>query len=643
MLGIYGQYHVVRGNRILWGGNSGVGGSSIGLRLRAQLAGLQRLAEFRCRLARRGHQAHPRQRRPRRCATTKSATTASPASGTTPTTRATASSGTTATTTPPSACSTSSASATPSSTTWSTTTSAWAWASAIRSEDTRLPQHLLQQRRQRHLLPLGRPAPEELAAGLRAAEGRVRRQARRAPLPRPHPLPARKALPRLRGEVHLVVSRRHASWPRAGCFENVSFDNWGWGGVEINQPVCYSQGVAVDPELVNTFDRNIYWNPFSTRIFTNGRYCSPELDLAQWQELSGQDRHSRWLNPLDHPRGDAAVVQGAVPLQQGRHAADPPGAHRVHPPRSKDGVAKTILMSRLIRSKTHRAGEVRRPHALRAVLRRRRQALRERSGAAARRCGTCSSARAARVTVENKFAARKEIEVRQRPAEPVTWARSRSRSIGFDGPTARGPQRAHRGAAVDRARQAGDRPRSSCKTSGRRRNGHRPATQRGPALGGLSRRTSSRSSRAARRPRSPWCCGPSGKSGRAPSPCGSTGTAGTAKLDQAKYFGVGYSLALKHVQHTPRLDGRFLPWVDTAAQRRADTRGQVVAGAENWRGPDDLSAKVWLAWSAGAGAVLRHRRDRRRGCVTNHRDDDPDQVGQRGTVRRTSGRRGSST
>ena len=31
MLGIYGQYHVVRGNKILWGGNSGVGGSSYGL------------------------------------------------------------------------------------------------------------------------------------------------------------------------------------------------------------------------------------------------------------------------------------------------------------------------------------------------------------------------------------------------------------------------------------------------------------------------------------------------------------------------------------------------------------------------------------------------------------------------------------
>jgi hypothetical protein len=100
------------------------------------------------------------------------------------------------------------------------------------------------------------------------------------------------------------------------------------------------------------------------------------------------------------------------------------------------------------------------------------------------------------------------------------------------------------------------------------------------------------------------------------------GEAGTAKLDQSKTFGVGYSLVLKHVEHTPKFDGSFLPWAALPPSGAAETRGQIISGTENWRGPDDLSARVWLAWHEDRELyfAIDVTDDK---LVTNHRDDDP--------------------
>ena len=101
-----------------------------------------------------------------------------------------------------------------------------------------------------------------------------------------------------------------------------------------------------------------------------------------------------------------------------------------------------------------------------------------------------------------------------------------------------------------------------------------------------------------------------------------SGEAGKAKVDQSKTFGVGRCLALKHVEHTPRFDGQFLPWAALPPSGVAETRGQVVAGAENWRGPDDLSAKVWLAWHEDGDLYIAIDVTDDR-LVTSHRDDEP--------------------
>ena len=202
-----------------------------------------------------------------------------------------------------------------------------------------------------------------------------------------------------------MVSGRHPRRPEPGL-ENVSFNNWGWGGVEINQPVRYGKGVAVDPELVNTFDRNIYWNPFSTKIFTNGSYCNPELDLAQWQKLSGQDLHSKWLDPLDHPQEMPRWFKERFSLK-----GDLRPIHQVLTeliPSVKEGVAKTVLMSRLLRSKRVEPVKFADPMFFGLYY----DAEGKRCASVwsrARRSATFWSA-APRLTVENKYLVRKEAE-----------------------------------------------------------------------------------------------------------------------------------------------------------------------------------------------------------------------------------------
>ena len=402
-------------------------------------------------------------------------------------------------------------------------------------------------------------------------------------------------------------------------FENVSFSNWGWGGVEVNQPVLYGKGVVVDPEVVNTFDRNIYWNPWSTKIFSNGRYCTTDLDLDQWQKLSGQDHHSRWLNPLDHPEDMPQWFSKRFLFKKG----DLRPIHQVLTeliPTVKNGVAKTVLMSRLIRSKHVEPVKFADPMLFGLYF-----------DAEGQRCASVWSrgagvrdllvGSAARVTIENKFVARKDVAPGNGrlslyvDEEPLTL-------VGFDGelredrnllievPQWTEPGKPVIGKIVLQNIEQDDQNIDLKLSAGSRWDVSPGSIQR--IIKGGERAAVAVTLRPIEEIR------------QGAFALRAAGIAGTAKVNQSKYFGIGHSLAMKHVQHTPRLDGSFLPWIDTPPSGRADTKEQVVAGAENWRGPDDLSAKVWLAW--------REDRDlyfaidvTDNALVTNHRDDNPTQ------------------
>ena len=98
-----------------------------------------------------------------------------------------------------------------------------------------------------------------------------------------------------------------------------------------------------------------------------------------------------------------------------------------------------------------------------------------------------------------------------------------------------------------------------------------------------------------------------------------SGTVGGRQLSQSKMFGIG---SLKEIRHASRfaIDEDLAAWGPPTGI--ADSKEQVVQGAENWRGPADLAAKVWLRWSPDrelffAADVTDDK------IVTNHRGDDP--------------------
>jgi hypothetical protein len=57
------------------------------------------------------------------------------------------------------------------------------------------------------------------------------------------------------------------------------------------------------------------------------------------------------------------------------------------------------------------------------------------------------------------------------------------------------------------------------------------------------------------------------------------------------------ALSAYRLIQNPNLDGDFSKW-ESGPMYRLDERAQVVAGAERWRGPHDLSARVGLAWDS---------------------------------------------
>jgi hypothetical protein len=402
-------------------------------------------------------------------------------------------------------------------------------------------------------------------------------------------------------------------------FENVMFNDYGWGGVEVNQPVYYGKGVKIDAERVNTFDRNIYWNPFSTKIFTNGRYCMPELDLAQWQKLSGQDAHSQWLDPLEHPEQMPQWFQKRFPFKKG----DMRPIHDIitnYIATAKNGVAKTILMARLIRSKRIEPVKFTDPmlFGLSFDAEGKRCVGIWSRGAAVRDFLVGS---AARVTVENKFKVRKELEpVGGRLSlfvseDPLTL-------VGFDEEL-----REDRSVLIEVPQWT--EPKKPVVAKILLQNIEQPdkdfdlQLSAGPGWK-VSPQSIKRFLKAGEKADVAVTLRPVEEIRQGAFPLRVAGTAGGAKVDQAKYFGVGFSLLLKHVEHTPRLDGSFLPWSGMPPSGVADTHEQVVAGADRWNGPDDLSAKVWLAWAQDRELyfAVDVTDD---ALVTKHRDDNPTQ------------------
>jgi parallel beta-helix repeat protein len=375
--------------------------------------------------------------------------------------------------------------------------------------------------------------------------------------------------------------------------ENAIFDNWGWGGVEVNQPTRCGDGAAFTPELANSFDGNIYWNRYTSRIFTNGRYCTTDLDLAQWQQLSGQDRRSRWLNPLDHPEEMPDWFKQRFPFKKG----DFRPVHQVLTeliPSVKEGAAKTVLMSRLLRSKRVEPLKFADPmlFGLSFDFQGKPCISLWSRGAALRELLVGQSGC---VTFENKYMQRKRVQpaggrlslyVDEAPTTLLDFEGQlrEDRSLLVEVPQWTEPGKPVRGRLL--LENIGPDKRDFALNL--------DAGERWKAEPASVKRTLQAGEKAAMDFNLQPAAGIREGSFR----FRVAGIVGGAQVSQARYFGVGSLVVLKHLEYIPSLDGRFLPWADLPPNGLAQNAEQVVFGRDKWRGPDDLSAKVWLGWKA---------------------------------------------
>jgi hypothetical protein len=375
--------------------------------------------------------------------------------------------------------------------------------------------------------------------------------------------------------------------------ENVIFNNYAWGGLEVNQPVCYVKGAAIDLELVNTFVRNIYWNDLTNKIFNNGSYGTHDFTLPEWQEASGQDQGSLWLNPFDHPDQMPAWFKAQFPFKKD----DFRSIHQVladYLPSLNYGVAKTVLTSRLVRSRRIEVLPFSDP-ALTGVG----------FNCDGRRCASLWSKGAGmrtlllpdvkRVTVENRFLQRKEFDVVDRRLSlfvnehPVTLIGvgpeiREDRSVAIDLPHWSEPGKPVAGklALENRASQNQD---YALKLS----------VKAGWTIKPANVDTTLKAGQKSEIPVE--LLAPSDVREGLFQLC-VAGTVGGRNVAQSQNFGLGALLTLKSLSTGPHVEDDFSKWTGNPPNGLAENKNQVVFGGDAWKGPQDLSAKAWLGWNA---------------------------------------------
>ena len=101
-----------------------------------------------------------------------------------------------------------------------------------------------------------------------------------------------------------------------------------------------------------------------------------------------------------------------------------------------------------------------------------------------------------------------------------------------------------------------------------------------------------------------------------------SGTAGGMNMAVSKVFTIGMAREIPYRSQGVTVDGDLKEWAPATRMGTADKAQRVVSGRDQWKGPEDLSAKVHLQWDDErelyfAAEVTDDK------IVTNHRDDDP--------------------
>jgi parallel beta-helix repeat protein len=374
--------------------------------------------------------------------------------------------------------------------------------------------------------------------------------------------------------------------------ENAIFDNWGWGGIEVNQLVRYAKGVPVNTNLINHYAGNVYWNRTNVVIFSNGAHCTRDLDFKTWQELSGQDQDSRFMNPWTNLDKMPAWFRERFTFKEDDFrpivdVMDGPLANL------RKSTARTVLMSRLVRSKTLTRLAFSDPTLFGYLF--------EMDG---QRCVSLWSKGVAerdfllpgitQVAYESKYLKRTPVNVAEGRVrilvgdDPVTLIGigetvKEDRSVGLTVPMWNEPGKPVAGKLV--LENADPAPREYDLTVG---------VGAGWTIGNSRIR---KTLGAGETLTQDVTLTPPGAVRQGMFRVQVSGTAGKAAVALSRSFGIGSLLVLKPVDRKLTMDGDLSDWDPGIPNGMAEAKEQVVAGAENWKGPDDLSAKVWLRWN----------------------------------------------
>lgn len=395
--------------------------------------------------------------------------------------------------------------------------------------------------------------------------------------------------------------------------ENVFMNNTAWGGLEVNQPNNFANRKTVDPDQVSTFEGNIYWNDRGEKIFNDGTYCTRNWTFKEWQELSGQDKDGRWMDPLENPDKMPQWFRERFPFKKGDfRPLDKTTEDFI--PNVKGGVPRTVLLSRLLRAKRIEKLSFADPMLFGLSF--------DSEGRKCLALWTRSAgmrefvvAGADNVTLENRFLQHKALAVDGGRMglyvgeDPITLIGLETirddRSVLLEAPQWTEPGKPVKATVtlenMDNAEKAYD-----LKVT---------AGPRWKVSGGEVKRTL----KAGEKAQVAIELTPAQEIWQGSFQLQVAGTAGGKAVSQSKHFGVGSLLVLKHVLRTPRV-GQDAAWEVGGVNGVAQTKDQVVQGQENWKGSGDLSAKAYLTWRADRELFMAIDVTDDM-LVTNHRDD----------------------
>ena len=375
--------------------------------------------------------------------------------------------------------------------------------------------------------------------------------------------------------------------------ENVVFDNCGWGGLQVNQLVPYAKGVPVDSNVINRYAGNVYWHRTNTVIFSNGAHCTRDLDFKTWQELSGQDRDSRFLNPWENMDQMPAWFRQRFRFRSDefRSIAEVADGYLAN---LRKSTARTVLMSRLLRSRTLERLVFTDPMLFGVAF--------EMDG---QRCVSLWSKGVAvrdflvpgcsQVTYESKYLKRTPVPVQagqirvlvgEAPVTLIGIAQpiKEDRSVVLTVPMWNEPGKPVTARVV--LENAADVPRDYDLAVTVGEEGWSVAN------GGRIRQRVDAGAVAAL----DVALTPPAGARQGMFQVRVAGRAGDRDVALARSFGMGSLLAIKPTARHFKVDGDLSDWELGAPNGVADTRAQVVSGVQNWQGPEDLSARVWLRW-----------------------------------------------